>query len=151
MVYRWHCRQCDYTVWSPDRTATADAIKSHLLDHYRNKLSKDDFRVSWQCPYCDRTSQGYDADESVDRFRNHLFEHVSSLLESGKHVADTIDRVLQPRGVAVVIEAEHFCMTTRGVRKPGASMITSAMRGTFKRNLATRTEAVNLLMPKSST
>ena len=92
MVYRWHCRQCDYTVWSPDRTATADAIKSHLLDHYRNKLSKDDFRVSWQCPYCDRTSQGYDADESVERFKNHLFEHVSSLLESGKHVADTIDR-----------------------------------------------------------
>lgn len=91
MVYRWQCRQCEFTVWSPDRNATADAIKSHLLDHYRNKLTKEDFRVSWTCPYCSQASQGYDADESVERFTDHLFEHVTSFLESGKHVAETIN------------------------------------------------------------
>lgn len=93
MVYRWQCRKCDYTVWSPNRKATADAVKSHLLEHYKNKLNKDDFRVGWNCPYCDQVSQGYDTDESVERFKNHLFEHVKSLLESGKHVAEEINGV----------------------------------------------------------
>jgi len=52
---------------------------------------------------------------------------------------------LDARGVGVIIEAEHTCMTIRGVRKPGAVMVTSAMRGLFKSNLATRNEAINLL------
>ena len=52
---------------------------------------------------------------------------------------------LSPRGVGVIIEATHTCMTVRGVRKPGAVMVTSAMRGLFKTNLATRTEAIGLL------
>jgi GTP cyclohydrolase I len=60
-------------------------------------------------------------------------------------VADLIEQVAQPRGVAVVLEATHTCMTIRGVRKPGSVMVTSAMRGIFRRNLATRTELMNLL------
>ncbi len=60
-------------------------------------------------------------------------------------IADLMMKQLDAKGVAVLIEATHTCMTIRGVRKPGSVMITSAMRGTFKRNLATRTEAVNLL------
>lgn len=93
MVERWHCRQCKFTVWSPQRATTADRVKSHLLDHYRNKLNRTDFRVGWECPYCDRQSQGYDTDESVERFKNHLFEHVEALVESDVHVADRINGV----------------------------------------------------------
>jgi GTP cyclohydrolase I len=59
-------------------------------------------------------------------------------------IADTIERVLQPRGVVVVIEAEHLCMSMRGVRKPGALTVTSAVRGQFL-NEATRAEAMNLI------
>jgi GTP cyclohydrolase I len=57
-------------------------------------------------------------------------------------VADTLDRVLSPRGVLVVVEAEHLCMSMRGVRKPGATTVTSAVRGLFRDNPATRAEAM---------
>ena len=55
-------------------------------------------------------------------------------------IADCIERVLQPRGVGVVIEAAHECMTTRGVHKRGVSMITSKMLGTFREDARTRAE-----------
>jgi GTP cyclohydrolase I len=57
-------------------------------------------------------------------------------------VADTLDRILSPRGVLVVVEAEHLCMSMRGVRKPGATTVTSAVRGLFRDNPATRAEAM---------
>jgi GTP cyclohydrolase I len=60
-------------------------------------------------------------------------------------VADAICDALDPRGVAVVIEAKHLCMTTRGVRKPGVSMITSAMRGCFRDTPEARAEVLNLI------
>lgn len=60
-------------------------------------------------------------------------------------IADLLMQKLDAKGAGVIIEAEHTCMTIRGVRKPGAVMVTSAMRGLFKTNLATRTEAINLL------
>ncbi len=60
-------------------------------------------------------------------------------------IADLMMEKLDARGAGVIIEAEHTCMTIRGVRKPGSVMVTSAMRGLFKSNLATRTEAINLL------
>jgi GTP cyclohydrolase I len=60
-------------------------------------------------------------------------------------IADFLMEKLDARGVGVVIEAEHTCMTIRGIRKPGSVMVTSAMRGLFKSNPATRSEAVNLL------
>lgn len=60
-------------------------------------------------------------------------------------IADLIMDKLDAKGVGVILEATHTCMTIRGVRKPGAVMVTSAMRGLFKSNLATRTEAINLL------
>lgn len=60
-------------------------------------------------------------------------------------IADALVEVLQPRGVFVVIEAEHLCMSMRGVRKPGAITVTSAVRGLFKDCGATRAEAMSML------
>lgn len=60
-------------------------------------------------------------------------------------IADEIERTLEPKGVLVVIEAEHMCMSMRGVRKPGASTVTSAVRGLFRDNVATRAEAMRFL------
>jgi GTP cyclohydrolase I len=57
-------------------------------------------------------------------------------------IADAIERTLDPRGVLVVIEAEHLCMSMRGVRKPGTLTITSAVRGLFRKDPATRAEAM---------
>lgn len=59
-------------------------------------------------------------------------------------VADALGEVLRPRGVAVVIEAEHFCMTTRGVHKRGVTMVTSRMTGVFRENAATRREFLHM-------
>jgi GTP cyclohydrolase I len=60
-------------------------------------------------------------------------------------IADAMVERLEPQGVLVVIEAEHLCMTMRGVRKPGAVTVTSAVRGSFRDSMSTRMEAMNLL------
>jgi GTP cyclohydrolase I len=60
-------------------------------------------------------------------------------------IANTIQKVLQPKGVAVVIEATHQCMTTRGVHKRGVTMVTSTMLGDFRRNSDTRREFLNII------
>ncbi len=64
-------------------------------------------------------------------------------------IADAIMDVLHPDGVAVVIEADHLCMTMRGVKKPGSRMMTSAMRGTFRQSPVTRSEFLSLVYGKS--
>ena len=60
-------------------------------------------------------------------------------------IADAIDDKLAPRGTAVVLEAEHLCMSMRGIRKPGARTVTSSMRGIFRSNPASREEVLNLI------
>jgi GTP cyclohydrolase IA len=60
-------------------------------------------------------------------------------------IADEIDNSLQPRGVLVVLEAEHLCMSMRGVRKPGSITVTSAVRGQFRESVATRNEAMQFI------
>jgi GTP cyclohydrolase I len=65
-------------------------------------------------------------------------------------IADTIERVLEPRGVLVVVEAEHLCMSMRGVRKPGSTTVTSAVRGLFRDNEPTRLEAMSLIFARRS-
>jgi GTP cyclohydrolase IA len=61
-------------------------------------------------------------------------------------VADTLMKALSPMGVIVIIEAEHLCMTMRGVRKPGSVTVTSAVRGTIRDDPATRAEAMALVL-----
>jgi GTP cyclohydrolase I len=60
-------------------------------------------------------------------------------------IADAIEGALDPRGVLVVIEAEHLCMSMRGIRKPGSQTVTSAVRGQFRHSEATRAEAMGLI------
>jgi GTP cyclohydrolase I len=61
-------------------------------------------------------------------------------------IADALADVLKPRGAIVVIEAEHLCMAMRGIRKAGASTVTSAVRGLFRENPASRSEAMSLIL-----
>lgn len=72
--------------------------------------------------------------------RPNLQERITS------EVADTLERVLAPRGVIVIIEAEHLCMSMRGVRKPGSVTVTSAVRGIMRDDPATRAEAMSLAL-----
>lgn len=60
-------------------------------------------------------------------------------------IADALDEAIQPRGVFVMIEAEHLCMTMRGIKKPGSVTATSAVRGVFRTDARTRAEALELL------
>jgi GTP cyclohydrolase IA len=64
-------------------------------------------------------------------------------------IADAMMQTLEPRGVIVIIEAEHLCMSMRGVRKPGAKTVTSAVRGSFLSSETTRLEAMSLLTSRS--
>ncbi len=66
-------------------------------------------------------------------------------------VADVINEMLRPNGVAVIIEAIHSCMTMRGVKKPGSSVITIAMRGDFRKRITTRTEIMSLIYGRPMT
>ena len=63
-------------------------------------------------------------------------------------IADAIVDGLNPAGVAVVIQAEHLCMVMRGIKKPGASVITSALRGNFRKKAASRAEFLSLIQGK---
>jgi GTP cyclohydrolase I len=66
-------------------------------------------------------------------------------------IANCIQSVLEPKGVAVVIEAAHQCMTTRGVHKPGVTMVTSTMHGEFRKNPLTRREFLSVIGSPAST
>jgi len=63
-------------------------------------------------------------------------------------IADSILEGLKPDGVAIVVQAEHLCMIMRGIKKPGSNVITSALRGAFRRKLASRTEFFSLIQGK---
>lgn len=63
-------------------------------------------------------------------------------------VADSVMKILEPLGVIVVVEAEHMCMTMRGIKKPGSKTVTSAIRGIFKTDHRSRNEALSLINSK---
>src|SRR3954454_12032841 len=66
-----------------------------------------------------------------------------------RQIADALFEVLVPRGVIVVIEAEHLCMAMRGIRKPGSTTVTSAVRGMFRDSAVTRNEAMSLILGRN--
>ena len=78
-----------------------------------------------------------------------IMEHYTRRLQIQERltnqIADYLNRKLDPIGVMVVMEAEHLCMTMRGVKKPGSITVTSALRGAFKKNPQTRAEAMSLI------
>src|SRR3989339_417462 len=75
-----------------------------------------------------------------------MFSHRLQLQERlTKQIADTITERAKPYGAMVIVECEHLCMTMRGVKKQGAKMVTSAMRGIFLRDARTRAEALSLI------
>ncbi len=65
-------------------------------------------------------------------------------------IADAIDEAIKPSGIAVVIQAEHLCMIMRGIKKPGSNVITSAIRGAFRRRPASRAEFFSLIQSKQT-
>lgn len=65
-------------------------------------------------------------------------------------IANAIEEKLKPRGVAVVLEAEHMCMSMRGIKKPGSQTVTSSMRGLFRENASSRAEVLRLILRDSS-
>lgn len=91
MVYRWRCRNCDFSTWSTERGRTAKSAKSHLVTHYQGKIRREDFGLAWSCPYCESEGRGHDEEGALSEFKDHVFGHVEPLLESGVHVADDIN------------------------------------------------------------
>lgn len=67
-----------------------------------------------------------------------------------EHIAELVEHELGARGVAVVLEASHSCMTIRGIRKPGSMCLTSAMRGVFRENLSSRAEILGLIVGRNT-
>ena len=67
-----------------------------------------------------------------------------------EHIAELMEQELGARGVAVVLEASHSCMTIRGIRKPGSMCLTSAMRGVFRDNLSSRAEILGLIVGRNT-
>jgi len=83
-----------------------------------------------------------------------LVDILSKRLQVQEHlttqIADELEQALEPRGVFVMIEAEHLCIAMRGVKKPGSVTVTSAVRGAFRSDARTRTEALELIRRASS-
>jgi len=82
-----------------------------------------------------------------------LVDTLSKRLQVQEHlttqIADALEKALEPRGVFAMIEAEHLCMTMRGIKKPGSVTVTSAVRGVFRTDARTRTEALELIRRSS--
>ncbi|RQG96989.1 DUF7504 family protein [Natrarchaeobius chitinivorans] len=90
MVYNWRCRQCEFAVWSANSGEIRDTVQDHLLDHHRQRLSKEGFQVSWSCPYCDSTGIDHDKATALQTFRSHLFGHAKQATKTGARVSDEI-------------------------------------------------------------
>ncbi len=102
-------------------------------------------------PFFGTVAVGYLPDERIvglsklARVVEHLARRLQVQERFAYQIADAIGRVLEPAGVAVMVEAEHLCMTMRGVKKPGGNVVTSAMRGLFRQRAATRAEFLTLI------
>ncbi len=141
------------------RQDPADVLDAVLEEHHDGMVLVRDIPFASMCehhlvPFVGRAHVGYLPNEQgqvtglsklarlvdVAARRPGLQERITSL------VADALVDALKPRGAIVVIEAEHFCMTMRGVRKPGAMTVTSQVRGSMRDSPSTRAEAMSLMM-----
>ena len=141
------------------REDPADHLKVHFTERYDEMVILRDIPFCSMCehhllPFMGKAHVAYLPSQKVAGISK-LARVVESFARRPQvqerltsQIADMLMAKLDARGAGVIIEANHTCMTIRGVRKPGALMITSAMRGLFKTNLATRTEAVKLLTGK---
>ena len=97
-------------------------------------------------PFFGTATVGYIPNEKIVGLSKlaRVVEHLARRLQVQERlacqIADAIERVIDPVGVAVMLEAEHLCMTMRGVKKPGSRMVTTVTRGAFRDNPATRQE-----------
>jgi GTP cyclohydrolase I len=121
------------------------------VDGYDEMIVMNDIRFESHCehhmvPIIGKVHIGYLPDKRVVGISKlaRLVEIYAKRLQIQEkmtvQIADTLQEVLQPKGVAVVVEAAHQCMTTRGVHKPGVGLVTSRMAGAFRTNAATRRE-----------
>jgi GTP cyclohydrolase IA len=138
----------------------ADYLKVGFEEHHKEMVILRDIPFTSSCehhllPFVGKAHVGYIPSgrivglsklaRVVDGFarRPQLQERLTS------QIADTIVETINPRGAGVVIEAQHFCMIARGVKKPGSTMVTSAMRGIFKTNPPTRSEFLDFIREHS--
>ena len=123
----------------------------HEVDGYDEMIVLRDIRFESHCehhmaPIIGRAHVAYLPDRRVVGISKlaRLIEVFSRRLQIQEkmtaQIANALDRVLQPKGAAVIVEATHHCMTTRGVHKPGVTMVTSRMLGAFRNDQATRRE-----------
>ena len=126
------------------------------VDGYDEMVVMNDIRFESHCehhmaPIIGRAHIGYLPDRRVVGISKlaRLVEVYARRLQIQEkmtvQIADTLQDVLQPKGVAVVVEAAHQCMTTRGVHKSGVSMVTSQMLGSFREDPSTRSEFLRLI------
>ncbi|WP_246084409.1 DUF7504 family protein [Salinadaptatus halalkaliphilus] len=101
-------------MWAESGAALRTGVQSHLLDHDRETLYKEGFKIGWNCPHCQASSLGHDVDEAVSQYERHLFEHVEDQIRSGVHVGNEIGGtgnvlVLSPPGTDGADDARiHF-------------------------------------------
>ena len=126
------------------------------VDGYDEMIVMNDIRFESHCehhmaPIIGKVHIGYLPDKRVVGISKlaRLVEVYAKRLQIQEkmtvQIADTLQEVLQPKGVAVVVEASHQCMTTRGVHKPGAALVTSRMLGAFRKDATTRREFLAII------
>lgn len=131
------------------------------VDGYDEMIVMNDIRFESHCehhmvPIIGKAHVGYLPDKRVVGISKlaRLVEVYARRLQIQEkmtvQIADTLQEVLQPKGVAVMVEAAHQCMTTRGVHKPGAALVTSRMLGAFRKDAATRREFLAIIARSSS-
>lgn len=87
---RWECDHCDFIAWTGSHDTIEEMVKSHLLAHYSDNLTRSDFRINWTCPYCSAKRTTYEQDVAVGEFKTHLYEHVSGSVIDSTHLADQL-------------------------------------------------------------